>query len=102
MKKSIFATLFILCACNLFAIADQYQVSGDRDRAISQDISQALQSSGTLSAEARSVSVSSVNGEVTLTGFVKNENERNDVKNIAKRTRGVVRVNDHLSAGSTY
>ncbi|SJM94648.1 Transport-associated protein [Crenothrix polyspora] len=72
------------------------QNTSKRDIRITTHIRKMLVKDASLSVNAQNVKIISRNGRVTLRGPVESKAESKKLKKIAKRTRGVVRVNNQL------
>jgi osmotically-inducible protein OsmY len=72
------------------------QNTSKRDIRITTHIRKMLVNDASLSVNAQNVKIISRNGRVTLRGPVESKAESKKLKKIAKRTRGVVRVNNQL------
>lgn len=66
------------------------------DRQLTEQVRTAMTADATLSAQARSISVTAENGVVTLRGTVTSNEEADRVEALAKAVKGVVRVDDQL------
>ncbi|MEY4546020.1 MAG: putative hyperosmotically inducible periplasmic protein [Pseudomonadota bacterium] len=66
------------------------------DRAITQQIRQAVLDDGSFSSGARRIEIETVNGVVTLSGPVRTKQERVHLTTLASATRGVKRVDNQL------
>jgi len=72
------------------------QGNSEADRTTTQQIRKALVKDSGLSMVAKNVKIITVNGNVTLRGVVKTEQERNDIIAKAKQVAGVTEVNNQL------
>ncbi len=66
------------------------------DSAITQKVRQAISDDSTLSANAKSITVSTSNGTVTLKGSVASDSEKSKIYNIADGVQGVKQVDNQL------
>jgi hyperosmotically inducible periplasmic protein len=72
------------------------QAENEADRAITQNVRQAITSDSSLSTNAQNVKIISQDGNVTLRGPVKSEKEKKDIEAKAKQVAGVKRVDNQL------
>jgi sporulation protein YlmC with PRC-barrel domain len=72
------------------------QGNSEADRTTTQQIRKALVKDNLLSMVAKNVKIITVNGNVTLRGVVKTDQERNDIAAKAKQVAGVTEVNNQL------
>jgi len=72
------------------------QGNSEVDRTMTQQIRKALVKDRELSMVAKNVKIITVNGNVTLRGVVKTEQEKNDIVAKAKQVAGVTEVNNQL------
>ena len=72
------------------------QAENEADRTITQQIRQAITSDDSLSTNAQNVKVISQDGNVTLRGPVKSENEKTAIEAKAKQVAGVKRVDNQI------
>lgn len=72
------------------------QGNSEADRTTTQQIRKALVKDRELSMVAKNVKIITVNGNVTLRGVVKTEQEKNDIVSKAKQVAGVTEVNNQL------
>ena len=77
--------------------ANQNDTSND---AVNSRVTNALQNDSSLSANARNVQASTVDGKVTLTGTVKNDDEKAKVEAIAKKVNGVKSVTNNVTVSN--
>lgn len=98
MKRlSLFALIALLVACS--RTETQAGASGSTaDRQLTEQVRTAMTGDSTLSAEARSITVTAENGVVTLRGTVTSNAEADRVEALAKGVTGVTRVDDQLEA----
>lgn len=66
------------------------------DRAITQQVRQAVLDDGSFSTAARRIEIVTVNGVVTLSGPVRTKQERSHLTTLASATQGVTRVDNQL------
>lgn len=84
---------------------DQNKTPGDQseseaDRAITQNIRQAVTADDSLSTNAKNVKIITSDGTVTLRGPVKSEKEKADIEAKAKQVAGVKKVDNQLEIAS--
>jgi hyperosmotically inducible periplasmic protein len=84
---------------------DQNKTPGDQseseaDRAITQNIRQAVTADDSLSTNAKNVKIITADGTVTLRGPVKSEKEKADIEAKAKQVAGVKKVDNQLEIAS--
>lgn len=75
----------------------QDQASTDSDRAIVRHIRQSVREDYVLSTVAPDLKIAAKDGQVTLGGAVKNENEKKRLDALAQKTTGVVNVQDQMT-----
>jgi osmotically-inducible protein OsmY len=71
-------------------------LEAEGDRAISLEVQRKLNEKATLSAAAKNVRITTVNGVVTLRGTVENNDEKAQVEELVKSLRGVTKVDNQL------
>lgn len=76
------------------------QAQLNTDEAISRKVRNAIKNEPTLSRTARKVTVSTLDGVVTLSGNVKSNDERRKVIKIAKTVPGIKRIRDQMVLGA--
>lgn len=67
------------------------------DQTITQDVQKALRDDKTLSTDAKNISVSTLNGDVTLRGSVKSDAEKAKINSIVQNVTGVKNVHNELN-----
>lgn len=72
------------------------QAENEADRTITQNVRQAITSDDSLSTSAQNVKIISNDGNVTLRGPVKSEQEKKEIEAKAKQVAGVKRVDNQL------
>jgi hyperosmotically inducible protein len=72
------------------------QAENEADRTITQNVRQAITSDSALSTNAQNVKIISQDGNVTLRGPVKSEQEKKEIEAKAKQAAGVKRVDNQL------
>jgi hyperosmotically inducible periplasmic protein len=72
------------------------QAENEADRAITQNVRQAITSDDALSTYAQNVKIITQDGNVTLRGPVKSEQEKKEIEAKAKQVAGVKRVDNQL------
>jgi hyperosmotically inducible periplasmic protein len=72
------------------------QAENEADRAITQNVRQAITSDSALSTNAQNVKIITQDGNVTLRGPVKSEQEKKEIEAKAKQVAGVKRVDNQL------
>jgi osmotically-inducible protein OsmY len=72
------------------------QAENEADRTITQNVRQAITSDDSLSTAAQNVKIISQDGNVTLRGPVKSEQEKKKIEAKAKQVAGVKRVDNQL------
>jgi hyperosmotically inducible periplasmic protein len=72
------------------------QAENEADRAITQNVRQAITSDSSLSTNAQNVKIITQDGNVTLRGPVKSEQEKKEIEAKAKQVAGVKRVDNQL------
>ena len=70
--------------------------TSNKDATVSERVKEALANSPKLSNDARNISVSVTDSNVTLFGKVKSNNEKSEVINMVNKVKGVNRVTDKL------
>ena len=78
------------------AMTAEEQLDNDEDRAITQDIRQALMEDEALSMNAKNIKVITVDGVVTLKGPVNSEEEKSKVEEKAKGVSGVDDIDSQI------
>ena len=76
------------------------QSENEADRAITQNIRQAITADDSLSTNAKNVKIITNDGTVTLRGPVKSEKEKTDIEAKAKQVAGVKRVDNQIEVAS--
>ncbi len=107
MKKAILL-IPVICSISLLGgcskpkedTKKKEQAQLNTDEAISRKVRNALKNEPTLSKTARKVTVSTLDGVVTLSGNVTSNNERRSVIKIAKTVPGIKRIRDQMVLGS--
>lgn len=77
------------------------QGSSEADRTIAAQISQELRTDASLAAAMSEVTISVVDGRVTLRGSVRNEVQKREIESAIQRATGVSSVDNQLRVGST-
>ena len=79
-----------------YSVASREQRTSEADRELGSSIRQTILDDDSLSTTAKSVTVASLDGVVTLRGRVDSPAEKRTVAAIARRTPGVKRVDDRI------
>jgi osmotically-inducible protein OsmY len=76
------------------------QSENEADRTIAQNVRKAITNDDSLSTDAKNVKVITNDGNVTLRGPVKSDQEKTEVENKAKQIAGVKKVDNQLEIAS--
>ena len=76
------------------------QAENEADRTITQNVRKAITNDDSLSTDAKNVKVITNDGNVTLRGPVKSNQEKTEVENKAKQITGVKQVDNQLEVAS--
>ena len=74
--------------------------SSDTDRSLTTQVQQSLYNDPTLAVIAPSIQITAQSGTLTLTGNVKDEQQKQRIESMVKNTTGVVTVNNQLQVSS--